>query len=69
MAAIRTLWQDGGIVGGTSAGIMALTNTVVINSGVSHSALVYGAWEMAAINNSGILTYDSLGNSSISHHP
>ena len=66
MAAIRSMMQEGGMVAGTSAGIMALTDTVVINSGVSHSALVYGAWDMAAVNNSDILTYDSLGEFNIS---
>jgi len=63
MEAVRAVWQSGGFLGGTSAGIMALTDLAVITGGDSWEALAHGAVVDTAMDGdvSGDLTYDPLG--------
>ena len=63
MAAIRELWEAGGLVAGTSAGIMAMTSSQVITGGDSWESLVWGASQDSSMDSdvSGNLTYDALG--------
>ena len=63
MAAIREKWEAGGLVAGTSAGIMAMTNSQVITGGDSWESLVWGASQDSSMDSdvSGNLTYDALG--------
>ena len=62
MSVIRDMWRQGELMlGGTSAGIMALTDTVVINGGRSYESLVSGSWDRRAVEDADHLTYDSLG--------
>ena len=67
MAAVRELWEAGGLVAGTSAGIMAMTSSQVITGGDSWESLVWGASEDTSMDSdvSGNLTYDALGGLSI----
>jgi len=64
MEAIRDKMEAGGLVGGTSAGIMALMDTVTITGGNSWEALAYGghvdSLESDPVNGAN-LTYDALG--------
>ena len=63
MAAVREVWEAGGLVAGTSAGIMAMTSSQVITGGDSWESLVWGASEDTSMDSdvSGNLTYDALG--------
>ena len=63
MAAIREMWEAGGLVAGTSAGIMAMTRSQVITGGDSWESLVWGASEDTSMDSDvgGNLTYDALG--------
>ena len=63
MAAVRELWEAGGLVAGTSAGIMAMTSSQVITGGDSWESLVWGASQDSSMDSdvSGNLTYDALG--------
>ena len=63
MAAIREKWETGGLVAGTSAGIMAMTSSQVITGGDSWESLVWGASQDSSMDSdvSGNLTYDALG--------
>ena len=67
MAAVREVWEAGGLVAGTSAGIMAMTSSQVITGGDSWESLVWGASEDTSMDSdvSGNLTYDALGGLSI----
>ena len=67
MAAVREMWEAGGLVAGTSAGIMAMTSSQVITGGDSWESLVWGASEDTSMDSdvSGNLTYDALGGLSI----
>ena len=60
MEAVRDLLESGGMLAGTSAGIMALTDTVIVTGGNSYEALVYGAHEDLTPGSSN-LTFDPLG--------
>ena len=64
MEAIRDNMEAGGLLGGTSAGIMALTDTVTITGGNSWEALAFGGQEDSLETdpvNGANLTYDGLG--------
>lgn len=61
MSAIRELVANGGMLGGTSAGIMALTDDVVVTGGATYEGLVFGAIEDADGGDTNMLTYDPLG--------
>ena len=64
MEAVRDKFEAGALLGGTSAGIMALTDTVTITGGNSWEALVFGAHEDSLETdpiNGANLTYDGLG--------
>ena len=68
MAAIREKWETGGLVAGTSAGIMAMTSSQVITGGDSWESLVWGASQDSSMDSdvSGNLTYDALAASTSS---
>ena len=57
----RKLVEEGGMLAGTSAGIMALTDDVIITGGASWEALVFGAHEDEDGTETNMLTYDPLG--------
>jgi len=61
MSAIRKLVEEGGMLAGTSAGIMALTDDVIVTGGASWEALVFGAHEDEDGTDTNMLTYDPLG--------
>ena len=53
--------EEGGMLAGTSAGIMALTDDVIVTGGASWEALVFGAHEDEDGTETNMLTYDPLG--------
>merc|ERR1719500_302790 len=59
LTAIKTKWQVGAMVAGTSAGIEAMQSNIMITGGQNYNALAYGA--MASSTPQDNLTYDPLG--------
>merc|ERR1711892_752582 len=59
LTAIKTMWQVGAMVAGTSAGIEAMQSNIMITGGLNYNALVYGAMPSSTPQDN--LTYDPLG--------
>ena len=61
LAAIKSVRLRGGMIAATSAGIEALSDSVIVTGGYSWEALTYGASEASNGTDSRNLTYDPLG--------
>ena len=61
LEAVKSVRQRGGMIAGTSAGIEALSDSVIVTGGHSWEALTFGASEASNGTDSRNLTYDPLG--------
>ena len=59
LTAIKTKWEVGAMVAGTSAGIEAMQSNIIIIGGQNYNALAYGATASSTVQDN--LTYDPLG--------
>merc|ERR1711970_1449569 len=59
LTAIKTKWQVGAMVAGTSAGIEAMQSNIIIIGGQNYNALAYGATASSTVQDN--LTYDPQG--------